>query len=119
MVGPSSILMALMGSGFNGQQFVFHGYLPHEKGQLIKKLQRIELDVRKNGITHVFIETPYRNKNILSTACTVLHPATLLSTAVDLSGENQEIITRSIKEWKQVDFSRFHKRPAVFSIGRS
>ncbi len=118
LVGPSSILLALMGSGFNGQQFLFHGYLPHDKGKLVKKLKWIELDVRKNGITHIFIETPYRNKSLLSTASSCLHPETQLSVAVDLSSENQEIITRKIKSWKGFEFNRLHKRPAIFSIGR-
>lgn len=118
LVGPSSILLALMGSGFNGQQFTFHGYLPHDKGQLVKKLRWIELDVQKNGSTHIFIETPYRNKNLLTTTCSCLRPGTLMSISVDLTSADQEVKTMPIKEWMMKDAAFLHKRPAVFCIGR-
>jgi 16S rRNA (cytidine1402-2'-O)-methyltransferase len=107
-----------MGSGFNGQQFTFHGYLPHDKGQLVKKLRWIELDVQKNGSTHIFIETPYRNKNLLTTTCSCLRPGTLMSISVDLTSADQEVKTMPIKEWMMKDAAFLHKRPAVFCIGR-
>jgi 16S rRNA (cytidine1402-2'-O)-methyltransferase len=119
LVGPSSILLAIMGSGFNGQQFTFHGYLPHDKGKLIKKLRWIELDVQKNGNTHIFIETPYRNRNLLSTVCSSLRSSTLMAIAVDLTHSDQEVKTKTIESWKKVDAQYLHKRPAVFCIGRS
>jgi 16S rRNA (cytidine1402-2'-O)-methyltransferase len=119
LVGPSSILMAIMGSGFSGQQFTFHGYLPQQKDKLIKKLKDIELDSHKNGLSNVFIETPYRNRSLIITACSCLKPHTLMSVSLDLTGDKQEVKTLSIKDWKGQNLDKYHKQPAVFVIGRS
>ena len=116
MVGPSSILLALMASGFNGQQFTFHGYLPiaaKERNQAIKKLERSALQHQQ---TQLFIETPYRNISLLEALIQQLQPSTLLTLACDLSLPSEWIKTYPVQHWKKLKLDSFHKRPAVFLI---
>lgn len=118
LVGPSSLLLALMASGLNGQQFTFHGYLPintKERNTAIKKLER---NAQKDHQTQLFIETPYRNIPLLEALIHQLQPDTLLTFACDLSLPTQWVKTFPVAEWKKVNLEHFHKRPAVFLIHR-
>jgi 16S rRNA (cytidine1402-2'-O)-methyltransferase len=115
LVGPSSILLALMSSGMNGQSFTFNGYLPIDKGErksTLKKLERISFD---NNQAQIFIETPYRNNKMLEDICSVLQPNTRLCVACDITLPTEYIKTKSIKDWKH-NKEDFHKRPAIFII---
>ena len=96
LIGPSSILLALMGSGFNGQQFVFHGYLPIDKHERRKTILNIENKARKSNQTQIFIETPYRNNKLLADILTSCADNTLLCIATDITGENEFIRTKII-----------------------
>jgi 16S rRNA (cytidine1402-2'-O)-methyltransferase len=112
LVGPSSILLALMASGMNGQQFQFVGYLPineYEKGKVIKEL---ETESRKKNCTQIFIETPYRNNQLIQSVLRNCKPATKFCIAVDLTGKNEWIRTKTINEWKKEKID-IHKRPAI------
>jgi len=113
LVGPNSILLALMASGFNGQQFCFHGYLPVESTQLHRKIREIEADSRKLDQTQLFIETPYRNKKIFESLLKNCKPQTQLCVATDLSLESESIKTRTVADWKKKT-PDFHKKPTVF-----
>ena len=114
-VGPSSILLALMASGMNGQQFRFNGYLPIDNAQRNKMLKDLEAESAKNNCTQIFIETPYRNNQLVEAMLAQCRPDTRLCIAADLTGANEFIITRSIKNWKtnKIDI---HKRPAIFLL---
>lgn len=116
LVGPSSILLALMASGLNGQQFAFHGYLPAKKYLLDKKLPRLESASHKSGATQVFIEAPYRNKQILESALNTLNDSTSLCVACNLTTESEYIRTRTIVEWRNEGVPDLHKQPAVFLL---
>ena len=112
-VGPSSILLALMGSGLNGQQFAFNGYLPIDKQeckQAIKNFERISF---KNNQTQIFIETPYRNNRCFKLLINHLSTNTLLCIACDLSLPSELIQTKTVKDWKTSQFD-LHKRPSIF-----
>lgn len=115
LVGPSSILLALMASGFNGQCFSFHGYLPISEGELIKKIRQLEEESFQRNCTQIFIETPYRNNKTLELLIKSLKSGTRLCVACDLNAESEEIISKKVIEWnpKSTDL---HKRPAVFLI---
>lgn len=115
LVGPSSILMALMASGFNGQSFAFVGYLPIEAGAKAKELKRLETLAAKYKQTQLFIEAPYRNNKLIESIVAACNPQTLLSVAADISGPTEKIITQSIAQWKKSKYD-FHKIPAVFSL---
>lgn len=115
LVGPSSILMAMMSSGFNGQNFAFNGYLPIDKGErkrAIKDLERISGDKNQSQI---FIETPYRNEKMLTDLKAILSPNTNLCIAADITLSTEYIKTFSIKDWKHQQ-PNLHKRPAIFII---
>ncbi|MDG1252988.1 MAG: SAM-dependent methyltransferase [Schleiferiaceae bacterium] len=118
-VGPSSILLGLMASGFNGQQFQFVGYLPHDQSERKKQWSAMERSVRQ-GQTQIFIETPYRNQKVLEEALQSLGPDLHFCIACDLSGPEEYVRSRSVQDWKK-DRNRpnIHKRPAIFLIGRS
>ncbi len=118
LVGPNAILLALMGSGFNGQQFCFHGYLPRTQRQLVRQLRRLEQQVHRMGTTQIFIETPYRNHSLFKTLITMLSPHTALCIACDLTLPTQWIYTRTIAQWRTRPPADFHKRPAVFLLGQ-
>lgn len=113
--GTSSILMALMASGFNGQNFVFHGYIPLEKNLRSKKIRSMELESQRTGQTQIFIETPYRNNQLLISLIENCKDETLLSVSVDLTLAEQQVYTQSIKKWKKT-FLDLNKRPAVFLL---
>jgi 16S rRNA (cytidine1402-2'-O)-methyltransferase len=117
LVGPSSILLALMGSGFNGQSFQFHGYLSAKRGEISKDLKRLEDITRRTKQAQIFIETPYRNKPLVETALSVLQPNTKLCIACDLTTTPQYIVTKTIAEWKKTTIPDLHKRPAIFLLG--
>lgn len=115
LVGPSSILMAMMSSGFNGQNFAFNGYLPIDKGErkrAIKDLERISGDKNQSQI---FIETPYRNEKMFADLKAILSPQTSLCIAADITLSSEYIKTFSIKDWKHQQ-PNLHKRPAIFII---
>jgi 16S rRNA (cytidine1402-2'-O)-methyltransferase len=117
LTGPSSILLALMASGLNGQHFSFQGYLPIENSQRIKALKELEADTRKKGTTHIFIETPYRNNQMFSAIISNLHPDIRLCIAVDITGSAEFIRTLHLKEWKK-QAPELHKKTVIFLIGR-
>ncbi|MBU3012095.1 SAM-dependent methyltransferase [Polaribacter vadi] len=115
LVGPSSILMAMMSSGFNGQNFAFNGYLPIDKGErkrAIKDLERISIDKNQSQI---FIETPYRNEKMFADLKANLSPQTNLCIAADITLSSEYIKTMAIKDWKHQQ-PNLHKRPAIFII---
>lgn len=114
LVGPSSLLLALMASGLNGQSFCFHGYLPQNRGDLSHQLHKLERQSSALGQTQLFIETPYRNEAILETLLQTLHPATRLCIAADLTLATEYIATKTVKEWKAGPPPALNKRPAVF-----
>lgn len=118
LVGPSSLLLALMASGMNGQSFSFHGYLPIKKPELVKMLKRLETQALRFGETQLFIEAPYRNQNLLEQLLNHLHPDTLLGIATDLNLPSQFIKSVSVKTWKALKIPNLHKRPSVFLIGK-
>ncbi len=113
LVGPSSLFLALAASGLNGQHFEFHGYLPVKIPELTKKIRRLEKESRAQKKTQIFIETPYRNERMLQILLKHLSPTTRLSIAVELTGENQEITTAAVKDWRNRKIV-LRKRPAVF-----
>jgi 16S rRNA (cytidine1402-2'-O)-methyltransferase len=114
-VGPSSILMALMAAGFNGQQFTFVGYLPIDKSDRIKRIKDLEMVSEKYNITQIFIETPFRNNHLFDDVVKNCKPNTSLSIGVDITGINQNLKTRTIAEWRE-NKPELHKRPAVFVL---
>ena len=116
-VGPSSILMAIMGSGMSGQSFCFHGYLSNKKPLLLKKLRELESRAHKYQETQIFMDAPYRNEFLLSACKEALKANTLLSVAVDISDDTEEILTKKCSQWKASEFKAFHKRPAIVLIG--
>ena len=114
LVGPSSILLALMASGLSGQSFAFHGYLPVREQDRAQRLRELEADSRAHARTQAFIETPFRNAAMLATLCATLSPQTRLCVAADLTLPTETIATRSVARWRVVDAAAYHKRPAVF-----
>lgn len=115
LVGPSSILLALMGSGMNGQQFKFNGYLPIDNGQRIKALKELEAESAKKDCTQIFIETPYRNNQLIEAILKSCNPETRFCIAVDLTGPAEWIKTKTVKQWLN-EKTDIHKRPAIFLI---
>ncbi len=115
LVGPNSILLTLMASGFNGQSFSFEGYLPNKQPALDKKLIQLENQSRIENRTILFIETPYRNNQLKDRIVQKLHPDTALCIAANLTAQNEHIVTKKIKDWKRLEID-FHKQPAVFAI---
>jgi 16S rRNA (cytidine1402-2'-O)-methyltransferase len=114
-VGPSSILMALMSAGFNGQQFTFVGYLPIDKADRIKRIKDLEMVSEKYNITQIFIETPFRNNHLFDDVVKNCKGTTSLSIGVDITGANQSLKTMNIDQWKE-NKPELHKRPAVFVL---
>lgn len=115
LVGPNSILLALMASGMNGQQFQFVGYLPIDAAQRIKTIKSLESESRQKNCTQIFIETPYRNNQLLETLIKTCHPQTQICVAVDITAETEMIKTRTAREWKG-ERVELHKRPAIFLL---
>ena len=118
LVGPSSILLAVMASGFNGQSFAFHGYLPIDSSQRTKRLKQLEARATTEDQTQLFIETPYRNAKLFADICAACSPNTRLCVAAGLTTEQEWIRTRRIKEWKQCGLPDLGKIPAIFLIYR-
>lgn len=118
LVGPSSILLGLIASGLNGQNFAFNGYLPNKSPQLIQKLKSLESHMQKSGQTQIFMEAPYRNGFILEHCMKALSPNVKLSIACDINSPDQYIKTKKVSQWKGTDWKQFHKRVAVFLIGK-
>jgi 16S rRNA (cytidine1402-2'-O)-methyltransferase len=116
LVGPSSILLALMASGLNGQSFAFNGYLPIDSND--KKKTVLELEKRSFSFsqTQIFMETPYRNDKMFEFLLKVLGNETLLSVAVEINGDKEYIKTLPVSMWKTTSSPDLHKRPAIFSI---
>ena len=117
LVGPSSILLALMASGMNGQHFSFLGYLPPKQPALGKEIQRLEATARRQRSTQIFIETPYRNRALVEQLLRTLQPQTHLCIAADLTLPTEYIRTRTVAAWRQQEVPDLHKRPAIFLIG--
>lgn len=115
LVGPSSILLAIMGSGLNGQRFQFHGYLPIDTAQRQKAIQELEAYSKRYACTQLFIETPYRNNQMLDSLVKTLSPATQLCVAADLTGPGEWIRTKKVADWKK-ELPDLHKRPAIFLL---
>lgn len=115
LVGPSSILLALMASGMNGQQFEFVGYLPIDHTERNKAILALEISSQKKNSTQIFIETPYRNNQLLEHLLKTCKPATKLCIAAELTGPNECIKTKSIADWKK-EKTDFHKKPVIFLL---
>ena len=113
LVGPSSIILAMMGSGLNGQNFAFNGYLPIDKPERKKKIKELEKFSKQHNQTQIFIETPYRNQKLFTELKSSLTPSTYLSVAVDLTLSTEYINTLTVKEWKTENID-LHKRPCIF-----
>ncbi len=116
LVGPSSILLGLMGSGLNGQSFAFHGYLPVAEGERDAALRALEDESRKLGRTQIFIETPYRNERMLDALLKLLKPDTRLCIACDLNTANETLLTRSVRDWRKAGRPALARRPALFLL---
>jgi len=115
-VAPSSILLALMASGMNGQLFQFHGYLPIDALERKKKIQALEADTKQRGCTQIFIETPYRNNQLLEALLQNLHPTTKICIGVEITGPSENIQTATAIHWKN-HLPDLHKKLVVFLIG--
>jgi len=116
LVGPSSVLLALMASGLNGQGFVFHGYLPVKAEARAAAIQAIETDSRRTGHAQIFIETPYRNGALLAALVASCKPATRLCVAADLTLETESVMSQPMRDWRGTDTSSYAKRPAIFLL---
>lgn len=115
LVGPNSILLALMGSGMNGQCFQFVGYLPIDVAQRTKTIKNLETESRQKNCTQIFIETPYRNNQLLETLVKTCSPQTSICVAVDLTAPTESIQTKTAQQWKTA-MPSLHKRPAIFLL---
>jgi 16S rRNA (cytidine1402-2'-O)-methyltransferase len=116
-MGPSSILLSLMASGFNGQGFTFNGYLPIDAAERKKKILQLEQIVNSNGVAQLFIETPYRNNPLLEAILQTCHPNTQLCIGVDITGPTESIKTATLQYWKN-NKPELHKRLAIFILGK-
>jgi 16S rRNA (cytidine1402-2'-O)-methyltransferase len=116
--GPSSIIMALVASGLNGQNFAFNGYLPVKKTERIQTIKRLEEKVYRENQTQIFMETPYRNMALLEDITRSCRFKTLLCIATSISGKDEQILTKTIGEWKK-KLPDIHKKPSVFVLGVS
>lgn len=117
LVGPSSLLLALMASGMNGQKFAFHGYLSPKRPELAKDLRRLEQAARQQQQTQLFIETPYRSQMVVEVALENLHPDTRFGVAQDLTGSAELVRALPVRDWKKRGRPELGKLPAVFMVG--
>jgi 16S rRNA (cytidine1402-2'-O)-methyltransferase len=115
LVGPNSILLALMGSGMNGQCFQFVGYIPIDVAQRVKTIKSLEAESKQKNCTQIFIETPYRNNQLLETLVKTCSPQTSICVAVDLTAPTESIQTKTAQQWK-TSMPSLHKRPAIFLL---
>lgn len=118
LVGPSSIIMSVMASGFNGQSFAFNGYLPVENDLRTKKIRQLENKVYNDDQTQIFIETPYRNQKMIEAILKTCRPETKFCIASGITGENEFIKTKTISEWKKSPVLEIGKIPTIFLIGK-
>jgi 16S rRNA (cytidine1402-2'-O)-methyltransferase len=116
LVGPSSILLALMASGLNGQRFAFHGYLPIDEQERSKAILVLETESAQRNQTQLFIETPYRNEKLFAALLTNCHPQTLLCLATDITLPDESIETLTISQWKSRAKPALNKRPSIFLL---
>ncbi len=116
LVGPSSILLALMASGLNGQCFAFHGYLPIDDTERMKAITTLEAESIKRNQTQLFIETPYRNDKMFSALLKYCRPQTMLCIACDITSPSEEIKTLTISQWKSTPTTALNKRPSLFLL---
>lgn len=116
IVGPSSILLALMASGLNGQDFAFRGYLPVKPNERSRELARLDKKIKSSRQTQIFIETPYRNNQLVEDILKSCSPSTLLCIAANITGEHEFIQTKSIQQWKG-KVPDLHKQPVIFLLG--
>jgi len=117
LAGPSSILLALMASGMNGQKFSFHGYLPYDDNQRIIKIRELENESLKTGRTQIFMETPFRNEVMLDSLVSTCKPESRLCIAINLTMADEEILSLPLYKWKQLDqLPELSGRPAIFLI---
>lgn len=116
LIGPSSILLSLMASGFNGQSFCFNGYLPKEQKERVRKIKDLERVAHKYNQTQLFIETPYRNQHMLEDLLKTCYPNTKLCVAVDITLASESIQTKTIEEWQKTKID-LQKKPCIFLIG--
>ncbi|NTS43182.1 SAM-dependent methyltransferase [Flavisolibacter sp. BT320] len=115
LVGPNSILLALMASGMNGQRFQFVGYLPINLAERAKAIKALEAESAQKSCTQIFIETPYRNNQMLETLVKTCHPQTLICVAADLTGTTEMVQTKTAQQWKAAP-PELHKRPVIFLL---
>ena len=115
--GPSSILLALMASGLNGQAWCFHGYLSAKKTELVKDLKNLSRLAITNNQTQIFIEAPHRNINVIEAALNHLTPNTLFGVVANLQSKNEFIRVKEILDWRQENYEFLHKQPCVFLLG--
>lgn len=118
LVGPSSLLLAMMASGQNGQSFAFNGYLPVKPQERAAALRRLERRAVSEGQSQLFIEAPYRNAKLLEQALATLSPDTRLTIAADITSANEFIVTLPVAQWRSRPLPDINKRPAIFIIGR-
>ena len=117
LVGASSVFLALMASGFSGQNFCFHGYLPKDRKLRIRKIKQMEMDTRKNSTTNIFMDAPYRNMHVYEDLLAETNNLTLLSISCNLTLPNSFIKTQSIEMWKKEKNISLNKKPALFLFG--
>lgn len=117
LVGPSSIILALMASGLNGQSFAFNGYLPVKPPERAQAIRRLERRAQSEGQSQIFIETPYRNARLMEQLLQVLSPVTRLTVAVDITAPGEFIATRTVDEWRRSRLPEMQKHPAIFIVG--
>lgn len=115
LVGPSSILLALMASGMNGQRFQFVGYLPIDNAERARAIKTLEAESKQKDCTQIFIETPYRNNQLVEALLKTCHPQTLLCIAADITGPQEAIQTKPVAQWK-TSVPQLHKRPVIFLL---
>ena len=118
LVGPSSIILAMMASGQNGQSFAFNGYLPVKEPERTKAVKRFEARAVAEDQSQIFIEAPYRNVKLFEALLKICRPSTMLTVATDLTSPSQFVATRTIEEWSRTPQPDFAKRPTIFILGR-
>lgn len=115
--GPSSIYLALMASGLNGQQFCFHGYLPRQEAACTRQIVKMEREMKQTRYTQLFMETPYRNNQLMERLLKNLHARTLLHISCALTTEGAFTKTRTVEDWRNRESLNLHKKPCIFAIG--
>lgn len=119
LVGPSSILLALMASGFNGQQFCFHGYLPIDENKRQQAIQQLEQESKSDGSTQIFMEAPHRNDDLVKDVIKMCNPDTRFCTAINVTLPDERIVSKRISEWQRYSGPSIHKEPTIFLIHAS